>query len=233
MLGGFAFQTMGLRLTTPSKAAFITTFSIALVPLFLAVFARRRIGAWIWGGTASAMAGLYLLTIPATGVGELNRGDMLVLVCAVLFAVHIIAVGHYTRRHSAGGLTLLQVGTSAAGTLLLIPLLGATRLEIVRVAWTPRLGAAAIVTGVLATALAFASQTWAQQYTSASRAAIIFTLEPVFAAVTSYFVVRERLGWRALAGAALILAGVLMAELLGVEGKWKVQSSKLKVKAAR
>ncbi len=86
-----------------------------------------------------------------------------------------------------------------------------------RIAWTPRLIAAVIATAGLATALAFSVQTWAQKYTTASRAAIIFTLEPVFAAVTAYLFIGERLGWRALAGAALILAGVLMAELLGVE----------------
>jgi len=225
MFSGFALQTMGLRLTTPSKAAFITTFSVALVPIFLALFGRRRIGVWIWAGTALAMAGLYLLTIPATGLGELNRGDLLVLGCAFVFAVHVIAVGHYTKRYSAGGLSLLQVATSAAGTLLLLPLLAVTRIEPARVAWTPRLILAVIVTAVFATALAFSAQTWAQQYTTASHAVLIFTLEPVFAALTSYLFVGERLGVRALAGAALILFGVVTAELIGVERERAVESS--------
>jgi drug/metabolite transporter (DMT)-like permease len=84
-----------------------------------------------------------------------------------------------------------------------------------RAAWTPGLIFAVIVTGILATAVAFSVQVWAQQYTSANHAAIIFTLEPVFAGLTSFFFYHERLGARALAGAALILAGILIAELLG------------------
>ncbi len=217
MFAGYAFQTVGLRLTTPSKAAFITTFSVALVPIFLGVFAHRRIGAWIWAGTALAVAGLYLLTFPAERFAAFNRGDMLVLVCAVAFALHLIAIAHYTRRHTAGGLALVQIATTAALTLAMIPLLAATGWEPPRVAWTPRLILAAALTGIVATAIAFSAQTWAQRSTPASRAAIIFTLEPVFAAVTSYVFVGERLGWRALGGAALILAGIVIAELAGLQ----------------
>jgi drug/metabolite transporter (DMT)-like permease len=216
MFGGYAFQTLGLRLTTPSKAAFITTFSVALVPIFLAVFAGRRIGARIWGGTGLAVIGLTLLTFPAAGLVGLNRGDMLVLACAVAFALHIIAIGHYTRRYSTGAFALLQIATTAAATLVMLPLLAAAGWESPRAAWTMRLIVAAVVTGVLATALVFLLQAWAQRSTTASRAAILFTLEPVFAAVTSYVFLGERLGWKALAGAALILCGILVAELAGL-----------------
>jgi drug/metabolite transporter (DMT)-like permease len=137
------------------------------------------------------------------------------MVCAVAFALHIIAIGHYTRRYSTGALALLQIGTTAFGTVVMVPLLAATGWERPQVAWTPMLIAAAALTGVLATALVFSLQIWAQRSTTASRAAIIFTLEPVFAAVTSYIFVGERLGWKAVAGAVLILAGILVAELPG------------------
>jgi drug/metabolite transporter (DMT)-like permease len=215
MFTGYAFQTAGIDLTTPSKAAFITGFSVVLVPVFLGVFARRRIGVWVWAGVLAALAGLYFLTVPSSGLGDLNRGDLLVLCAAVAFALHIIAIGHYAPRHSVGVLNFLQV----AMTMLLIfavgPLLSTAHWESLHVAWTGRLLAAVLVTGVLATAVAFSVQVWAQQHTSPSHAAILFALEPVFAGLTSFLFFHERLGWRALAGAALILAGILLAELKG------------------
>jgi drug/metabolite transporter (DMT)-like permease len=79
--------------------------------------------------------------------------------------------------------------------------------------WRPSVVAAVLVTGVLATAMAFSVQAWAQRYTSSTRTALIYTLEPVFALVTSYLLVGEGLSWRAAAGAALILGGVVMVEL--------------------
>jgi drug/metabolite transporter (DMT)-like permease len=215
MLGGYAFQTAGLRLTTPSKAAFITGFFIVLVPLLQALFWRRRIGAWMWTGIASAVAGLYLLTVPATGFTQLNRGDLLVLACAFLYAFHVISLEHYSIRYPTGALSLLQVGTTALGTFLAVPLFSILRWDPAWVVWTPKLIAAIIVTGVLATALAFSAQTWAQQYTTATHAAIIFTLEPVFAALISFTFYDERLGWRGLLGSGLILAGILLAEVMG------------------
>jgi drug/metabolite transporter (DMT)-like permease len=87
--------------------------------------------------------------------------------------------------------------------------------ESIRVAWTARLLAAVLLTSVLATAVAFSVQLWAQQHTSPSHAAIVFTLGPVFAALTSFVFFQERLGLRALLGAAFILAGILLAELKG------------------
>lgn len=215
MFGGYAFQTAGIHLTTPSKAAFVTGFSVVLVPVVLGLFARQRIGAAIWAGALVALAGLYYLTVPSSGFGDLNRGDLLVLCGSVAFALHIIAIGRYARRHSPGVLNLLQVIVTLAMICLTGSLLTAAGRESFQVAWTARLIAAVLVTGVLATAVAFSVQVWAQQHTSASHAAIVFTLEPVFAALTSFAFFQERLGLRGLAGAALILAGYLFAEFKG------------------
>jgi drug/metabolite transporter (DMT)-like permease len=89
MFAGFAFQTAGLKLTTPSKSAFITGILVVLVPLFLAVFGRKRIPRWIWAGVAAAVVGLYLLTVPESGLAHLNLGDVLTLFCAGLYATRI------------------------------------------------------------------------------------------------------------------------------------------------
>ncbi len=215
MFGGYAFQTTGIELTTPSKAAFVTGFSVVLVPVFLGLFARQRIGPAIWAGALAAVAGLYYLTVPSSGFGGLNRGDLLVLVGSVAFALHIIAIGRYARQHSARVLNLLQVTATMVMICLTGSLLTAAGRESFEVAWTTRLVAAVFLTGVLATAVAFSVQVWAQQHTSPSHAAIVFTLEPVFAALTSFAFFHEHLGFRALAGAALILAGILLAELKG------------------
>lgn len=215
MFGGYAFQTAGLALTTPSKAAFITGFFVVLVPVLLALFGSRRVPVWVWFGALLAFAGLYFLAVPPSGLAALNRGDLLVLACAFMFALHVISIGHYSIRHSTGALTLIQVAITTLFTLLCVPLFAWMGAEQPRVVWTRGLVLAVVTTGIFATAVAFSVQVWAQQYTSASHAAIIFTLEPVFAGLTSFVFYHERLGARSLAGAALILGGILIAELLG------------------
>ncbi len=215
MFTGYAFQTRGLLYTTPSKAAFITGSGVVLVPVLMALFWGRRIHRWVWAGALAALLGLYYLTVPPAGFARLHRGDLLVAVCAVLFALHIIFVGRYTLHHSVAALSFLQVATTAVLTVVALPVLAATGWEPPRLDWNASLLAAVLITAVLATAAAFSVQVWAQQYTTPTHTAILFSLEPVFAALTSYLVVRERLGRRALLGAALILLGILLAELKG------------------
>jgi drug/metabolite transporter (DMT)-like permease len=215
MFGGYAFQTAGLALTTPSKAAFITGFFVVFVPILQALFGSRRAPVWVWFGALAAFTGLYFLAVPPSGLTALNRGDLLILACAFMFALHVISIGHYSTRYSTGALTLIQVGITALFTMVCVPLFAFVGAAQPRIAWTRGLIVAVIVTGILATAVAFSVQVWAQQYTSANHAAIIFTLEPVFAGLTSFFFYHERLGARSLAGAALILGGILIAELLG------------------
>jgi drug/metabolite transporter (DMT)-like permease len=215
MLGGYVFQTIGLRFTTPSKAAFITGSSVVMVPLILAAFGRRRLHAWIWAGAFSALAGLYFLTVPREGFGGLNRGDPIVLCCAVMFALHIIFVSRYVEHHSVGALSFLQVATTAILSTLALPLLAATGWEPPRFVWTGNLIFAVLITSIGSTVIGFSFQVWAQQYTSATHTAILISLEPVFAAITSWLLARERLGARTLFGAALIFAGILLAELKG------------------
>jgi drug/metabolite transporter (DMT)-like permease len=215
MFAGFAFQTAGLTLTTPSKSAFITGILVVLVPLFLAAFGRKKISRWIWAGVATAVAGLYLLTVPASGFSDLNLGDVLTLFCAALYATHIITIGHYVPRYSSSLLVFLQVAATAALSVAAVPLWAVAGWEPPRVSWTPGLIGAVVGTAIVATVGTLLGQVWAQKYAAPSHVALLLTLEPVSAAVISYFVEGERLGPRALTGAALILAGILLAELKG------------------
>jgi drug/metabolite transporter (DMT)-like permease len=215
MFCGYAFQTAGLRYTSASNSGFITGSSVVLVPLILALFWGKRVTWWVYAGTIAAAAGLYFLTVPVTGVAHLNRGDVLTFFAAMSYAVHIILVGEYAREHSAAALSVLQVLACAALAWLTAFAAHAIRWQPMRMESAAQLWMGVAVCAVFATALAFSLQLWAQQYTSPSHAAILFTLEPVFAVITSYFVLGERLGWRSIGGAALVLAGILAAELLG------------------
>jgi len=209
---GYEFQTAGLVHTTPSKSAFLTAVSVVLVPLFLAViFHRKRIPRWTLIGVGAAFVGLYLLTIPAgDGFSGVNVGDVLTMGCAVAFAFHIIFLGRVTSEYRFEQIAVLQTATAAALMLLSVPII-----ETPRVVWSQQLVVAILVTGALGTAAAFSIQAWAQQFTPPTHTALIFALEPVFAAITSFFVLGERLGWRGTVGAVLIVVGVLASELMG------------------
>ncbi|HWC16519.1 MAG TPA: DMT family transporter [Terriglobales bacterium] len=211
---GYEFQTTGIRLTSASKSAFITGISVVLVPLFLIAFCGRRIRMWTACGVLAAMVGLFLLTVPASesGLGNwasVNRGDLLTLACAVSFALQIIFLGRATERHRFAQIGFLQIATAA---LLMGP---TAALERSHITWSSRVTWAIVITALLGTAAAFTIQAWAQQFTSPTHTALIFSLEPVFAWMTSYIVLGERLGMRASVGALLILGGVLISELVG------------------
>jgi drug/metabolite transporter (DMT)-like permease len=209
---GNELQTTGLKYTTPSKSAFLTGVSVVLVPVFLAMFWKRGINRWTSVGVVLAFAGLYLLTVPSSaGAGlnlrSMNHGDLLTLGAAVVFAFHIILIEHATNNHSWQQITVVQVAVTA-----LLMILTASFAERVSVVWSPRVLWGIGITGFLSLALAFAIQAWAQQFTPATHTALIFTLEPVFAWLTSFIFLGERLGGRSGLGAACILAGLLISE---------------------
>ena len=215
MFGGYIFQIAGLKYTTPSKAAFITGMFVVFVPIILAVFGRRRIRLWLWLGAGAALAGLYFLTVPTEGFGALNRGDPIVFGCAIMFALHMIFIGRYVGQFSVAALSFLQVATTAVLSVMLLPIAAATRGEHPRVSWTGYLVFAILLTAIGATVIGMSLQTWAQQYASPSHAAILVSLEPVFAALTSLVLGAEHLTGRFLIGAALIFVGIVVAELKG------------------
>jgi drug/metabolite transporter (DMT)-like permease len=212
---GYAFQTSGLRLTTPSKSAFLTGTSTVMVPLLLVAIWRTRIHLWRVAGIVLALAGLFLMTVPVGGAGladfaNVNLGDILSVGCAVGFAFHIVFVGRASQRFPFEQIAVLQVTTAAVLMAATAPLLEKPHFHP-----TGTVIATVLITGIFGTAVAFTVQAWAQQFTPATHTALIFNLEPVFAWLTSFIYLKERLGVRAGAGALLILGGVLISELLG------------------
>ena len=207
LFSGYAFQTIGLQFTTAPKSAFLTGLTAVMTPLLAAAVYRNRPRAREVGGVLLATCGMALMTLPGFRLA-INRGDLLTICCAACYAAHILTLSRYSARASFELLSTAQIGISA---LLAWSLFHG--METPHIRWTPGVWAAIVITGVFATALAFTFQAWAQRYTTSTRTALIFMLEPVFAWITSYVLTGETLSSRAAAGASLILAGILMVEL--------------------
>ena len=225
LAAGYQFQTIGLVRTTPSKSAFITGMVVVLVPLFSTIPGLRPPGAralrWnAFAGVALGFVGIVLLTAPTAAGGRgvagllpdfstINLGDVLTFGCAISFAFHCLALSHTSPRTGFRPLALLQVGFCAVFMAISLPIL-----EKPHVVWTPRLITALAVAAVLATAAAFSIQSWAQSILPSTHTALLLTMEPVFAWITSFLVTGERLGARPAAGAVLILLGIAITELI-------------------
>ena len=211
LYAAYVFQTIGLGLTTPSKSAFLTSLSIPMVPLASSLVYKVRPRLLEGAGILIASLGMVLMTFPhlsGTAGFDMSRGDFLTFLCAVLFALHIVVVGHFSPLIGFESLAVIQVGAVAVLALSTFRFGETMRLRL-----TPGAITAVVVTGLMATALAFTTMAWAQQYTSPTRAALIFALEPVAAWGTSWLIAGETMGNRGKAGAGLILAGILLVEL--------------------
>lgn len=203
---GFITQTIGLQTTAAGKAAFITGLSVVLVPFLSAFVLRQPPPREAWAGVALATLGLALLTLEADL--RLQPGDFWVLVCAFGFAAHITAAARFTATQNVLPFTLIQLLTVAGLAGIAALIFERTALPPPPAAWT-----AILYMGVGATALVFILQMWGQKYASATHTALIFALEPVFAAMFAALVDGEELAGRHLLGCVLILAGMLVAEL--------------------
>lgn len=212
LFGGYAFQTIGLLYTTASKAGFITGLSVILVPLF-AIFLLRTIPKWnMLFGVAFAGVGLYLLTMVKGSSFDL--GDLLIFFCAIFFALQIIFTGKFAPRYDSLILAWLQISVVAILSLIfaIISKEGKAILSI-ELLLAPKVISALLITSIFATALAFLAQTTFQKYTTPTRVAIIFAMEPVFAALTAYLVQGEIFTKSAIIGGALIFFGMILAEI--------------------
>jgi drug/metabolite transporter (DMT)-like permease len=204
---GYMLQTFGLKYTSAGNSGFLTGLYIVLVPILVAVFYRRLPAKPELIGLALASAGMVLMTLPAGSSRlQVNVGDLLTLACAVAFAFHLLALGRASKKHPFEAVALGQIGCSAALSGLSLSVEHPVALWNRSVVW------AIVLTAVFATAIAFALQTWGQKYTTPTRTAVIFALEPVFALATAV-TFGEPLRWAAVVGGSLILAGILAVEL--------------------
>lgn len=203
---GYAFQTVGLNFTSVSNSAFITGFSVILVPLLSALLFKKKIEINAFFGTILALSGLSLLTLH--GSLALGIGDLLTFISTFAFAMHIITVGLYTHKSDSILLGIIQIGFVGFWSLIATFLFESPIIPTGVDTWTNL-----IILAVLCTSGAFIVQSVAQQFTSATHTAIIYTGEPVFAALFAYWMIGEVLSTRGMIGAVLIVTGMLVAEL--------------------
>ncbi len=201
-------QTVGLQAIPAGRAAFITGTAVIMVPLLSPLFSAGRPGRRDLGAAALATAGLYLLTAPS-GDG-FSTGDGLVLYCAAAYAAYIHLLQRTLRHsHAPVALAFVQVATITACSLATLPVMGGEGGHWSAAAWT---GVA--FCALFATAGSFFLQTRFQGETTPQRAALLFSMEPVFAALFAWFLLAERLPLTGALGAGLILAAVLGVEAL-------------------
>lgn len=206
LFAGYSFQTIGLQYTTASNAGFITGLSVVLVPIFTTILLKESPTPYALLGAISAALGLGFLSLQFPL--QINTGDLLVFFCAVSFALHIVLVGRFSPLYDTLMLVTAQIGTVA----FLSGLFGVA-LERQPVVFSLNVVIALLITAIPATALAYLIQNWAQKFTTATRTAIIFSMEPVFAAIFAVLLLSEIMTPRDIIGSVLVLTGMLLAEL--------------------
>jgi drug/metabolite transporter (DMT)-like permease len=201
---GYIAQTYGLRYTSAAISGFITGMFVVLTPVMSWILLRRKTDRNTWMVVALATVGLALLSLNGWSVG---LGELLTLGCAIFFAIHIVLLGEWSSQYHPYAFSLLQIGAVALISLIAAAPGGITV--------PPDAGVWEVVgiTGVLATAVAFFVQTWAQSLVSATRAAVVMTMEPVFSGLFAVLIGGNRLTLRTLGGAACILAAMLIINL--------------------
>jgi drug/metabolite transporter (DMT)-like permease len=207
LTAGYIFQTFGLEETTASNAGFITGLFVVFTPILAAVVLRERISAVGWAAAVVSTIGLYLLS--GAGGDFALRGDGLVVLCALSFAAHILATSRAVERHDVGALVAVQLSVCAAVCLAIAAAAGDLEQPRGDTVWS-----ALIVTALLASALGFFVQTFAQQHAPPARTALILASEPAFAGLFGYLLADERLSAVSWLGALLILAAIVAVEVV-------------------
>ncbi|MDO4539630.1 MAG: DMT family transporter [Syntrophomonadaceae bacterium] len=205
MFAATSLQQIGLVYTTAGKAGFITALYIVLVPIF-GIFFRRRVGLAVWLAVIIAVVGLYLLSIQQGF--SMGRGDLLVLLAAIFYALHILVIGYFAPK--VDGVKMSCIQFFVAGFICLVPMFVFENPEpsAILSCWIPIL-----YVGILSTGVAYTLQVVAQSNTAPAIAALIMSMESVFAALFGWLILNEMLSPRELGGCALMLAAVILSQL--------------------
>ena len=204
LFGAYAFQTVALLYTSASNTGFLTGLNVVMVPVLSSMMLKQNIPRTIKIAVALSVAGLFLLC--GNGSLDFNLGDILAATCALCVTFHLIYTGEYARSSNYYWLTTIQLGVVAL--LSIVFAVGRGKPVLV---WYPHLLWPLLICAVIATVFAFLVQTSMQRFISHSNTALIFCTEPVFAALYAWLAINERLGWYGLAGALLILVGMVVS----------------------
>jgi len=203
---GYITQTVGLQYTTPSKSGFITGLYVVFTPVLAYPILKATLSRKLVLAVLLASTGLFLLSGINPRDLSMNYGDFLTLVCAVAYAFSVVLISKYTKKRSSSVLATAQVFTTWIFCMLSWAIIDPFSLPTSTIAW-----GAVFFTAVFATALAFLGQNYAQKHTTATKAAIIFTAEPIFAWIFSFATLGETLSQEGAFGAALIVVGMLLS----------------------
>ena len=209
---GYLFQTLGLLYTTPTNSGLITGLFVVFAPLTARAFFKVHVSRQVVAAVILSLTGLVLLA--GQSPSGVRIGDALTVVCAMALGMHIALLSRYAREHNAGSLALAQMLSMAVLFSLMWPLFEPVAVPSREVIF------AIVLTGLVASAVAFYVQTTVQQRMPAARAAIILTMEPVFAALFGYWLAADRLSPVQIVGAALILSALFVGEVLP-ELRWR------------
>jgi len=204
LAAGYVAQTFGLERAPATVSGFITGLFVVFTPLCSGLLLRRRVGGMAWFAVGVATCGLALLSLRGLSVGT---GEAITLLCAVAFALHIVGLGEWSTPQDAYGLAVVQLATVAVVSIVIS--------APSTLAPPPDAGVwgAILLTALGATAFGFWGQTWAQAHLPPTRAAVVMTMEPVFAGVFGVAVGGDKLTVRTVVGALLVLAAMYLVEL--------------------
>jgi len=208
---GASLQQAGLAYTTAGKAAFITGLYIVLVPL-LGIFLKQRVGLNTWLGVVLAVSGLYFLSVNEDFT--IAFGDLLEIIGAFFWAVHILVIDYFTKKVDALRLSCAQFAMCSA-----LSIITALIFEDISVSGLSQAAIPILYGGLLSVGVAYTLQVVAQKHAKPSHAAIILSMEAVFAALGGALLLKENMGVRGYLGCALMFAGMLLTQVNFFEKK--------------
>jgi drug/metabolite transporter (DMT)-like permease len=216
---GYILQMVGLQYTSASKSAFITGTMVIFAPISQMFIEKKMISKLQMAGVLLAGVGLYLLSSPEGGI--INLGDILTLFSAMVYGIYVVLTGKYSKVSNLNGLVFLQLLITIVFTLPFAAVYGSFNIN-----YSSALILTIIYTGIFATVVTLYLQTKYQKESSPTRAAIIYTMEPLFAAFIAYYIFSEIIGHNVILGGGLIISGLLIAEFSETILKFKFERRK-------
>ena len=208
-----AFQQIGIQETTAGKAGFITAMYMVLVPL-MGLFMGKKIGGKVWGAVAVALVGMYLLCFAGGKIGAINRGDMLEMVCAVCFTVHILVIDRFSGKVDGVKMSCIQFFICGLLAFVAMLIFEAPSWRDLLAGWLP-----IVYAGVLSSGVGYTLQIVAQKDTEPTVASLLMSLESVFSLVFGWILLHEVMSGRELIGCVLMFAAIVWVQLPGRKEK--------------
>lgn len=202
-----AFQQIGIQETTAGKAGFITAMYMVLVPI-AGLFLGKRVGPKVWAAVAVALVGMYLLCFSGGGLGAINRGDLMEMVCALGFTVHILVIDHFSGRVDGVKMSCIQFFVCGVLAFFAMIIFEEPNVQDILAAWMP-----IVYAGLMSSGVGYTLQIVAQKDTDPTVASLLMSLESVFSLVFGWILLHEAMSARELIGCVLMFAAIVWVQL--------------------